>query len=90
MKTVYVLIEEGSWDYEPTMSVEVYSTFEKALKEFNNRVALAKQDMDEWTEDSTCEQNIDEASESASFEIYEDGNFTRLHDTIVIEKKEVK
>lgn len=89
MKTVYVLIEEGSWDYEPTMSVEVYSTFKKALKEFRKRVKVAKEDMNEWTEDAVSEQDVDEASESASFETYEDGDFTNLHDTITIMKKEV-
>lgn len=89
MKTVYVLVEEGSWDYEPTMSVEVYSTFKDALKEFNKQVELAKDDMNEWIDDAVSEQDVDEASESASFEIYEDGDFTRLHDTITVMKKEV-
>jgi len=89
MKTVYVLIEEGSWDYETTMSVEVYSTFKKALEEFNHKIKSAKSDMEEWTEDAACERTVDKESESAKFEIYEDGDFTRLHDTITITKKEV-
>jgi hypothetical protein len=90
MEYVYVLAENGSWDYELTGSVDVYSTFEKALKEFRCKVEQAKQDMKEWTDNSVCEQNIHEKSEDATFEIYEIGEYTRLHDTITIEKKCIK
>ena len=90
MKEVYVVVEEGSWDYESTNDVAVFDSFEKALENFNYRVSIAQFDMSSWTDDIASEQTINEATQSASFEIYEDGDFTRLHDTIQILKKEVK
>lgn len=89
MKYVYVLLEEGSWDYEFTNHTEVYAKYEDALKSFKNLVKSAKLDMKEWTEDAVEIQHIDKDTEQASFEIYEDGDFTRLHDTITILRKEV-
>lgn len=85
---VYVLSEDGSWDYEFTNDIEVYSNFKDALKAFEDKVKLAKSDMKEWNDEAVCEQDINE--ESAYFCVYEDGDYTRLHDTIMIEKKEVK
>lgn len=89
---VYVIQEEGSWDYEFTHHTEVYASFADALYAFKGLVRTAELDMQEWLSDpdniSESEQ-IDEEAEAASFEIYEDGDFTRLHDTITITKKEV-
>ena len=90
MKYVYVLIEEGSWDYEPSSDVEIFDTFAKALAEFKDKVEQVKEDMAEWIDNAVCKQTIDEAKEYANFKTYEDGDFTRLHDTVTIEKKEVK
>jgi len=89
MNYVYVIVEEGSWDYEPTNDVIVFETFEKALKEFQKRVDEAKKDMAEWIDNAVCEQTINKEEEYASFETYEDGDFTRLHDTIVINKEKI-
>lgn len=88
---VYVVAEEGSWDYEFTNHTEVYASFGDAVNSFRNLARVARQDMLEWTsEDSiTQSEQIDEEKQTASFEIYEDGDFTRLHDTITITKKEV-
>ena len=88
---VYVVAEEGSWDYEFTNHTEVYASFGDAVNSFKNLARVARQDMLEWTsEDSiTQSEQIDEEKQTASFEIYEDGDFTRLHDTITITKKEV-
>jgi len=91
MKHVYVLMEEGSWDYEFTNHTEVYSTFEKALNSYKNLVRSARLDMKEWIPDDQISESeqIDEEAGTASFEIYEDGDFTKLHDTISIIRKEV-
>lgn len=88
---VYVVAEEGSWDYEFTNHTEVYASFGDAVNSFKNLARVARQDMLEWTsEDSiTQSEQIDEEKQTASFEIYEDGDFTKLHDTITITKKEV-
>lgn len=94
MKYVYVLMEEGSWDfYDSKTDVIVFSTFEKALEEFNQRVANAKVDLEDWRESDTKMQeelNVNKDDESASFEAYEDGYYERLHSNITITKEEVK
>lgn len=88
---VYVVAEEGSWDYEFTNHTEVYASFGDAVNSFKNLARVARQDMLEWTDEDSITQSeqIDEEKQTASFEIYEDGDFTRLHDTITITKKEV-
>lgn len=86
---VYVIQEEGSWDYEFTGHTEVYSTFKEALKSYHNLVKVAKQDMEEWIDSPAESEQIDEEAESAEFQIYADGDFTRLHDTITIKRQEV-
>ena len=89
-KYVYVLKEEGSWDYEPTNYTEVYENFEDALKAFKEKVKTSEADMQDWTEDAVSDTTINESEQTASFETYEDGDFNRLHDTITISRKEVK
>lgn len=88
---VFVVAEEGSWDYEFTNHTEVYASFGDAVNSFKNLARVARQDMLEWTSEDSIAQSeqIDEEKQTASFEIYEDGDFTRLHDTITITKKEV-
>lgn len=90
--TVYVVTEEGSWDYEDTLLTEIYASYEEALKRYNNLKRTAQADMKEWDDDSgmTVEnEQIDQDAESAKFQIYQDGDYTRFHDTIIITRKEV-
>ena len=90
--TVYVVTEEGSWDYEDTLLTEIYASYEEALKRYNNLKKTAQADMKEWDDDSgmTVEnEQIDQDAESAEFRIYQDGDYTRFHDTITITRKEV-
>ena len=88
---VYVIQEEGSWDYETTNHTEVYASFGDALNSYKNLVRVARSDIREWISDDQISESeqIDEEAGTASFETYEDGAFTRLHDTITITKKEV-
>lgn len=88
---VYVIQEEGSWNYEFTHHAEVYASFGDALNSYKNLARVARSDMHEWIGDDQISESeqIDEEAGIASFEIYEDGDFTRLHDTITITKKEV-
>ena len=88
---VYVIQEEGSWNYEFTNHTEVYASFGDALNSYKNLVRVARSDIHEWISDDQISESeqIDEEAGTASFEIYEDGDFTRLHDTITITKKEV-
>ena len=88
---VYVIQEEGSWDYEDTHHTEVYASFGDALNSYKNLVRVARSDIREWINDDRISESeqIDEEAGTASFKTYEDGNFTRFHDTITITKKEV-
>ena len=88
---VYVVQEEGSWDYASTHHTEVYASFGDALNSYKNLVRVARSDIREWINDDQISESeqIDEEAGTASFEIYEDGDFTRLHDTVTITKKEV-
>lgn len=88
---VYVIQEEGSWDYESTHHTEVYASFGDALNSYKNLVRVARSDIREWISDDQISESeqIDEEAGTASFETYEDGDFTRLHDTITITRKEV-
>lgn len=87
---VYVITEEGSWDYEYTGHTEVYSTFKDAFKEYKQLVKQAKEDIKKWTENIETDEEINEDAEQASFDIYEQGEYSKLHDSIKIEKKEVR
>lgn len=82
---VYVIGEEGSWDYELTHHVEAYASFEDAVNSYRNLVKNARLDMKEQVKNDIVEsEQIDEEAETASFEIYKDGYYTQFHDTIEI------
>lgn len=88
---VYVIQEEGSWGYELTHHTEVYASFGDALNSYKNLVRVTKSDIRKWISEIQIAESeqINEEAGTAIFEIYEDGDFTRLHDTILITKKEV-
>lgn len=89
---IFIIQEEGCWNGELIHHTEAYASFGDALNSFKNLVRVAGLDMREWVRDpSKLEESeqIDEEAGTASFETYESGNFTRLHDTITITKKEV-
>lgn len=89
---VYVISETGSWNYEQTDSTEVFKDFDRALDRLEQKITEAKKDMKEWLdqEDIEDEKLVDRENDFASYEIYERGDFSRLHDCIVLERKEVK
>ena len=89
---VYVIIDEGNWDYETSCDVEIYKDFHTALKVFKEKTKTAHAEMKEWLEedDIKLDSSINEQNESALFEIYQDGDFTRFHNTITLEKREVQ
>ena len=91
-KYVYVLSESGCWDYEHTSSVEVFENFESALTAFEQAILDSRTEMYNWLDDDNIEDDklIDEENSYASYEIYQRGDFSRLHDCLIVEKKEVK
>ena len=98
MKYVYVITENGSWDYEPTNPPAlVYKDFEIALEKFRELVSVAERDirdwLNNWDEDSEVvqiEMNVNKTTQDANCDVYENGDYTRFHDTIKLEKVEVK
>ena len=89
---VYVLQESGSWDYEQTLSTEVFKDFATALDQFKQKVVDTVVDFREWCDEDETEQatDVQEDNTSAHFEIYQKGNYEALHCEIDIIKKEVK
>lgn len=87
---IYVISEDGAWDYESSHYTTIHTTFKDALEEYKLLVNQSRHNMNEWTDASEEDEQIDEDSEGAKFEIWEDGDYTRLHDVIRIEKREVK
>ena len=89
---VYVISETESWDYEQTDSTEVFKDFDKALDRFEQKITEAKKEMKEWIdqEDIEDEKLVDRENHFASYEICERGDFNKLHDCIVLNRKEVK
>lgn len=89
---VYILTDETCYDYEQNVSVEVFKGFDRALDKFKQKVTEAKKDMKEWVDEDDIEeeQSIDSSKEHALYEIYEDGDFSRVHNVIKITKGEVK
>lgn len=89
--TVYVITEEGNWNYESILHTEVYSSFKEAFKSYNNLKCAAKLDMEERfsKSDLTEYEQIERDTEQAEFQIYLEGDYIRYHDTITITKEEV-
>ena len=89
---VYVVLENWVVDYDSGSTMEVYSTKEKALEDFNERIRNAKIDMNfEKNEDEQIEDSsIVEEKDEDSYCIYEDGYYSNNHINIRIEEKEVK
>lgn len=92
MKYVYVVEERGHWDFEECGHIEIYDTFEKALKRYEQLVKNAKEDMAQWLDDDEKEEinNINKEEECASFEIYKEEWYNEFSDLINLNKKEVK
>lgn len=90
-KFVYVIIENGSWDYEMTNGCSVFESFQKELAKYKELVKETKQDMENWAdeEDLSIEEMVDTKEKNASFSMYENGNYVKLHSDIFIYKKEV-
>ena len=89
---VYTILTSEAYDYDNNVRVEVYSTKEKALKEFNELVKIAKDDMGiKYDENGkiTNEDIIEDIDENY-YSIYEYGYYSKNHITIILEMKIVK
>lgn len=88
-KYVYVLTENGAWDYEPTSKLMVFDNFEKALKEFKELVVTAKIDLMSWADENDLSKYEEYSEEHAEFNWYEADCWSKLHDEIIISKQEI-
>lgn len=89
---IFIIQEEGCWDGELIHHTEAYASFGDALNSFKNLARVARLDMNEWiaNEESIKEsEQIDEDTQAATFEIWEDGDYTRFHNSIRLTRKEV-
>lgn len=88
---VYVVQEEGSWNYESTNHTEVYASFGDALNSYKNLVRVARSNIREWISDDQISESeqIDEETQTASYKVCNKDNEIYFHDTITITKKEV-
>ena len=87
---VYLVLEEGSWDYETTNSFKVFDSFEKAMKDFKQRVKDTKVDMKNWIDEDETEIEETIENEHAYFSMYESGDYSRIHNTISLDKTEIE
>ena len=83
MKKVYLLIDEGCYDYEGGTDVRVYADYENAKQDFDDSRA---QLIAEWIDDGSW---VIECDKEDFFSVCEDGDYTRSHATLSIVEKEV-
>ena len=83
MNKVYVVSENWVVDCDDGNSLAVYSTKEKALEDFKERIRNAKIDMQDY------DDLVEEESEN-SYVNYQEGYYSKNHILIKLEEKEVK
>lgn len=77
---VYVLLVEGTIDYDTTQDIKVFANHKDAEESYDEEVVLATIDAGEdWV--------IEESS--MYFSIYEDGYYARNHIDVAVLEKEV-
>ena len=83
MKKVFVLINDGCYDYEGGVDVQVYADYEKAKRDFENSRALL---IANWID---CGSWVIECDKEDFFSVCEEGDYTRSHTTISIVEKDI-
>ena len=83
MKKVFVVVDHSVYDYEDCgVGTQVFATYNKARKEFNNLVAQIREtgECEGWifVEDEYC------------FRAYEDGDYTKNHAYCQIREQEIR
>lgn len=89
---IFIIQEEGCWNGELIHHTEAYASFGDALNSFKNLARVARLDIKEYISDDQIfeSEQINEEAGTASFKIYgKREDYTKLHDTILITKKEV-
>lgn len=90
--SVYILQEIGRWDSEEINNIKIYSTFAEAKKEYQRLIEEVKHDilkLKNWSYDPEISEQYDEDSEEAFWQICDPEDYESIHDSIIIERKEV-
>jgi len=83
MKKVYVLIDEGCFDYEGSTDVRVYENYKNAKEDFEDS---REQLIADWIDDGSWV--IDEDDEDY-FSIGEDGYYAHSHASLMVVEKDI-
>jgi hypothetical protein len=83
MKKVYLIIDEGCFDYDCGTDVRVYADHEKAKQDFDD---CREQLIAEWIDDGSW---VIECDKEDFFSVCEDGDYTRSHAAISIVEKDI-
>ncbi len=91
-KNVYIVTRNSVYDYEETEEeINVFEHFDSALEYFY----MQQEDMEFCKEYCSSELSIDEKKynykeENLYFSMYEDGDYTRNHDILLLQIKELQ
>lgn len=83
MEKVYLIIDEGCFDCEPSVDVRVYADFEKAKQDFDES---REQLIADWIDDGSW---VIECDKEDFFSVCEDGDYTSSHATLSIVEKQI-
>lgn len=83
MKKVYLIIDEGCYDYESSVDVRVYADIEKARKDFEKSRAQLVAD---WKDDGSWVIYKDDED---YFSIGEDGYYVHAHASLMLVEKDI-
>lgn len=88
---IWLVIEHGCWEGEPSLSINAFTKWENALEEFAIKVKDSKTDFENWCSPDETEDDyaVEEELMQAHYEIYQIGNYNNLHDEVYIRKVKV-
>lgn len=88
---IYLVIFDWAIDdfQEQDIDIRAYSTFEKAYKEFDSLKFTAINDYNELFDKEDIEIDESDINDTYIFSIYEEGFYSRNHNTITLVKKEL-
>lgn len=92
---VFVLLENGSWDYETTEDCQIHTDFDKVYNEFLQKVECAKSDILNFVDEEDVESEEEgelngKDTEFYKISIWECGDWTKTHCDITIRRMEVQ
>lgn len=84
---VFVVIEKSAYEFETSVSCDVYSTRELAKAEWERRVSNALADAEDALNED--EMVVDNDEERLCFDVYKDGEASQWEAEIWVAEKEI-